>query len=133
MADENPTFTNAHGAKLRLQVAADFEPFKKRVKHWVAHYGLTDWRITFENGGKNDDKFASVRYDHLTRHAHFDFHWGGRTTLSLNICALHEVLHLHVADLVEITAKRGYAYHDDVIREEHRWIEREIRATGLIK
>ena len=92
----------------------------------MVKYGLADWRITFDDGGKNEEKFATVRYDCKTRHAHFDFYWGAETTLSLERCAAHEVIHVHVADLLDVGCRIGYSHHDQVIQEEHRMIEREL-------
>lgn len=122
------TFSSASGVKLRKQTARDFPEFKACVYKWVGKYGLTDWRVTTENAGKNDDKFATVRYDATSRFAHFEFYWGGETTMSVERTACHEVVHLHVADLIAIAALRGYTHHDEVILEEHRYIERELNA-----
>ena len=108
-----------------------FRLYKERVEHWLHKFGLTEWSVEGTQmqigGGVN----AQVQYNHVRRHAIFRLTENTEGDYGLTTdpdrLALHEVLHLLVASLVETTAARQSAYDDLVVAEEHAFINRVMR------
>jgi len=84
----------------------DFCLFERRVRLWLIRLGLTDWCIQFRHSKKKTDYRALVSYDTKEREAVFTLSvcWGTSTIShgEINLVALHEVLHLLLADLTDL-------------------------------
>lgn len=99
--------------------------FESACRNWQATLGLTDWTIHFKVAPAKEDRVeAMVEYEVEDRHATLTAYDGAATGLTPERVALHEILHLLLADALAMAATRGHAEHVDVAREEHRAIER---------
>lgn len=108
----------------------DFAEYERLVRVWLQRFGLTDWQVMFdlepvESG--QDMRSASVRMAVEIRKAMFILRYGGggKRQSSIERLAVHEVIHLAVADLLDVAGRRGEE-HPDAVREEHKLIERLI-------
>lgn len=96
--------------------------FEKACRKWQTKLGLTDWSIAFSVGKTHPDNVADVAYDGPSRHATVTS-YTAPTNANPERVALHEMLHLLFADMLRAAAQRG-EFHQDVVLEEHRAIER---------
>lgn len=101
----------------------DFAEFKRIADMWLKRLGLQDWNVAFNLEEQSETRMASISMNGDTRRALITLRFGADRSSSLEYLALHEVIHLLVADLCTVTGQRGDA-HVDSIREEHRLIER---------
>lgn len=114
--------------KVEVFTEKDFDEFRLAVVKWMVALNLTGWRFEVQHEQIGDGTRASVSYNHraklavfrLTRSAEFDF---GAVDTPERL-ALHEVLHLLVADLVTEAAKTGDDMCDTVVSREHELIHR---------
>jgi hypothetical protein len=104
----------------------DFQAFQRHARRWLQRFGLTDYRVNFRLEPKDDSRMATIRMNSDTRVAEITLRFGGERDSSLERLALHEVIHLMLADLTAVAATRANDMHADCIREEHRLIERVI-------
>ena len=95
--------------------------FEKACRQWQGKLGLTDWTILFKVG-KESEAEADVVYNCTNRHATITSYITS-DALSPERIALHEMLHLLFADMLEMAGQKG-GDHADVGKEEHRAIER---------
>lgn len=103
-------------------MSASLARFARACRKWQARFGLTDWNLQVKVKGRDEAHYAYVEYDNDSRHAAITYVEGNNA--SIEDSALHEVLHVLLADLLATAARRGSDTHDDVRREEHRLIER---------
>jgi len=79
-----------------------FARFRAAAEHWIEVFGLFDWDLEFLHE-KLENKYASVHYDYATRKASLvlstSFGKWPITEERIQDSALHEVLHLLLADL----------------------------------
>lgn len=114
-----------------MSMQSDFAAYRAACLMWQRRLGLDDWRLTFTlDKTPNPRAFARVDFDAPARHA--DLVLFGRSSTAVPIArrALHEMLHLAWADLLKITAARASDMHADVLLEEHRLIERMMKALA---
>ena len=106
----------------------DFQLFREEVNKWVTRLGITGWDIEIRHEQIGNGTNAQCVYNTQKRHALFrltvntegDF---GMTTNPSEL-ALHEVLHLLLADLVGTVATLGDDSHTLAIGKEHEVINR---------
>lgn len=108
-----------------------FAEFEKHCLSWQTRLGLQDWRFIMqhEDGEGPDGQFADVSYDRRTRTARFMFYSKTETAQPIERRARHEVLHVLLADVLGEAAACRSDEHPDVVREEHRLIERLLKVT----
>lgn len=92
--------------------------FENEVRTWVDRLGLKDWYVDFKLDEESLEVEAQVEYDKNTRHATFTYFAAAKKSYYPERLALHEVLHLLMADVIPADCS------GDVAREEHRMIER---------
>ena len=97
---------------------APHDVFENEVRTWVDRLGLKDWYVDFKLDGTATDTEAQVEHDRNSRHATFTYFTASKKSYSPERLALHEVLHLLMADVIPADCS------GDVAREEHRMIER---------
>lgn len=102
--------------------------FREECVKWQTRLGLMDWTLQFkteEAVGRKDE--ADVDFDCDTRHATITYYLGVVDTLHPRDVALHEMLHLLLADSY-VAAINARNESDPVLgREEHKVIERLIK------
>ena len=123
--------------KTHTFTANDFEIFKARVLSLVEQLGLTEWNLSITHEQIGDRVAAQTNYNSVSKNASI------RLTINtegdfgmvsdLGKLALHEVLHLLLADWCETTAKLGSPTHDLVIAQEHAALNRLMRIILLPK
>lgn len=104
--------------------------FEATCREWRDRFGLLDWTFRFEAVKGDSTKHAEVNMDHDAREATFTFFTKGRPVYEPEWLALHEVLHVLLVEVLEVTALRASVFHRDVEREEHRVIERLMAVLG---
>lgn len=105
--------------------------FEATCRHIQQKLGLVDWTIHFKSAPSKGDRVeAMVEYEVEDRHATLTVFEGAETGLSPERVARHEMYHLLFADLLAMAATRGHPEHVDVMREEHRVIERLLNADS---
>ena len=104
--------------------------FEQSCLAWRCKFGLLDWafRFTVEEG--DDSKEARVDMDREARTAIFTSYTKGEHYDSPERTALHEVLHVVLNEMQELSALRGNHEHVDVAIEEHRAIERLLNVIS---
>lgn len=108
--------------------AAKFAAFRKACLKWQQQLGLQDWRLMFELDREAEpERHARVHYNIANRAAKLIYCARSETDQSIERLALHEMLHLLVAEALELAGARADGSHADVIREEHRVIERLLK------
>ncbi len=108
--------------------AARFAAFRKACLKWQQQLGLQDWRLMFElDRVSPSDRHARVLYNIQSRAAKLTYCARSETDQSIERLALHEMLHLLAAEMLALAGTRADNSHEDVIREEHRVIERLLK------
>ena len=100
--------------------------FEREVRRLQVKLGLLDWSFSFKVEEGDADTVASATMDRDGRSVIFRVFLSGPTDVTPESVALHEVLHVLYTEALDLAAERGNAMHRDVIREEHRAIERLI-------
>lgn len=111
--------------------AEDFSAFEAAVRRYMSDFGMADWVVNVMHDQIGDGVMAQVQYKavgkyacfRLTKHTEFDYGAG----TDPDRLALHEVLHLLLADFCETCAKLGDVGHDLVIAREHEVLHRLMR------
>jgi len=104
--------------------------FKAACRKWRAKFGLTDWRFVYKTAEDDNEHFGYVTYNWDSRRAIITLVRDTNGEGNVEATALHETLHVLLADLLATAAQRGSDTHPDVAREEHRVIERLMSAFG---
>lgn len=103
--------------------------FEQACRQWQMRLGLTDWTLRFKVEKGDGTKWAHVDYDLEARQAQLlSFSGAQEPRAKPDRIALHEMLHILLADYVNLAARHGTDTHDNVTREEHRVIERLLNA-----
>ena len=95
-----------------------YDLFENAARQWIDRLGLKDWHVDFKLDEEGTDAEAQVEHDRNSRHATFTYFAAAKKSYSPERLALHEVLHLLMADVIPADCS------GDVAREEHRVIER---------
>lgn len=98
--------------------------FEAACRAWQAKLGLFDWAFRFKVEEGDDTKAAEVDMDHDAREAVFTYYTKGEHPDRPERLAIHEVLHVLLNELMEVSVLRCHMEHKDVEREEHVAIER---------
>lgn len=104
--------------------------FEREVRRLQVKLGLLDWSFSFKVEEGDSDAVASATMDRDGRSVVFRVFLSGPTDATPESVALHEVLHVLYTEALDLAAERGNAMHRDVLREEHRAIERLINFIG---
>lgn len=110
---------------------SDFARFERAVRDYMSALGIHDWAVTIQHDQIGEGIMAQVQYKalgksacfRLTKHTEFDYGLD-KTPERL---ALHEVLHLLLADFCETSAKLADSTHDLVIAREHEVLHKLMR------
>lgn len=102
--------------------------FEKSCREWQDKFGLLDWSLTFKVD-RCDGAWARVEYHVDARSAVIvaNADMKGLGERAPERVALHEMLHLLFADMIDTAGRRG-ADHADTGRAEHAVIERLLNA-----
>ena len=119
----------------------DFRVFKKTARKMLELYGLSDW-VPYFYWEKMEGAIARVECDQPNRICHISLGKnmnanGGRDRRKLVIgCAIHEVHHVLVQDLVYRAYTRFVPSQEDIDKTEHalvrrldRFVKKYTRAT----
>lgn len=109
----------------------EFNVFDAEVRRLVGCFGMVDWHVTCEHQQIGNRVNAQVQYNPTAKTAMFrlsqtsegDFGW----QIDPLRLAMHEVLHLLLADFVFAASKLGDDAHDIVVAREHEVINRLMR------
>ena len=113
-------------AKSNKTSKADFEAFKKTVVYWQNKLGLTDWKLYLSHDTV-ENTLAWVRRDNEGRCASIGLsvNWEHQKVSRklINECALHEVLHILLANL-RYAGQQRQTTETDFSIAEHEIIRR---------
>ena len=105
----------------------DFEYFKKYVKIYQKEFGLTNFKLYFNHDNKHMDAYAYIYSEVENGIATIGLtqNWDSLkiTKEQLRYSAKHEILHLLLADLVQV-GKYRQSVDTDFIRAQHAVIRR---------
>lgn len=111
-----------------MSPGAKFAAYRKACLKWQQLLGLGDWRLMFELDRESSAELhARVLYNVANRAAKLIYCTRSETDQSVERQALHEMLHLLTADMLELAGDRADGSHADVVKEEHRVIERLLK------
>jgi competence CoiA-like predicted nuclease len=108
----------------------DFSQFKKSVLFWLKKFGITEWEIDFKQ--HQIDSVAITTYDNKSKLACFqlsinaEYDFCGQ--LDMHKLALHEVIHLLLADFGYVIQETKYFDSDLAISHEHAVVMRLMKA-----
>jgi len=108
----------------------DFKKFVSSCKFWIDKFGITEWDIEFKH--HKIDSVARTTYNCSAKIACFQLTTNGEGDFllqnDLHKLALHEVLHLLLADFGNAIDKTKDFEHDLVIAHEHAIVMRLLKA-----
>ena len=114
--------------KIYTFTPADFERFTTKVQSFVSDMGLTEWSLQITHEQIGDRVAAQTSYNTFSKNAlirltiNIEGDFGFVTDVER--LAIHEVLHLLLADWGETVAKMQNANHDLAVAQEHAVINR---------
>ena len=110
---------------------SDFRVFKESVEELIALFGLVEWNLMIVHEQIGGNVVAQTQYNSVSKNASIRLTEQCEADFGieddLERLALHEVLHLLVADFCEASAKLGDTHHDLVVGAEHQLIARLMR------
>jgi len=110
---------------------SDFKHFAAKVQWLVSKMGLTEWHLSIAHEQIGGGVAAQTQYNTVSKNASI--------RLTINVegdfgfitdveqLAIHEVLHLVLADWGETIAKMQNANHDLAVAQEHAVLNRLMR------
>lgn len=109
---------------------SEFETFQRRIDHWMKELGLTEWRYEVRQEQIGERVSAQVQYNSISKQALFrlscsvEYDFGIVT--DIDALALHEVLHLMLADFGWACANVGISgeHSDLATSHEHELLHR---------
>jgi hypothetical protein len=108
----------------------DFKLFKKSLKYWLDKFGITEWEIDYVQ--HEIDSAARTTYNNKSKLACFQLankiNYDFCAQLDMHRLALHEVIHLLLADLGYAIKETGDYDSDLAIAHEHAVVMRLLRA-----
>ena len=109
----------------------DFKKYGAAVHRWLEAFGVTDWCVTIMHDQIGDRVNAQCQYNTTTKQVCFRLTVNTEGDYGMVIdperLALHEVLHLVLADYCETVAKLGDPVHPLVASREHEVINKLMR------
>ena len=98
----------------------DFQTFKAACEFWISKFNLSGWEIfIYQRNPEDMDALAATRVDNLDdREAMIEFFGKCKYTINWEEVALHEVLHIVLAPLLETI--------DSKIGEQHEIINKLV-------
>ena len=119
---------------VKITTAQEYKAFILGVKHWMDAFGLTEWTPDFEHEHLDGGTLAQVQFDCQGKGCRFTYAKSVNTDAiqakavinSPERLAIHEVLHLLLADLTYTASLRSI---DEavLIGREHEVINRLMR------
>ena len=117
--------------KTKVFTSSDFKTFKQEVERLVGALGLSDWDLSISHEQIGDNCCAQTHYDDTAKIASirltiqvegdYGLEWDPRRL------AMHEVLHLLLADFCVTSCKIGDAVDPLVMAQEHAVIHRLMK------
>ena len=114
---------------------AEFAEFRAWCVLWVERFGLTDWCIAYRLDGESMGRLAGATLDAQARNATVylaNSHSADEPEWDMEALALHEVLHVVVADLGDLARSR-YVMEDALERIEEALVVRLSHAIEAIQ
>jgi hypothetical protein len=112
--------------------AKNFNQFKISVKYWLNEFGITEWEIDYKH--HQIDSAAQLTYNNKSKLACFSLTKKGKADFcfqdDLNRLALHEVIHLLLADFGYAIKESGDFDSDLAIAQEHAVVMRLMKALA---
>jgi hypothetical protein len=107
----------------------EFNEFKAAVVYWLNRFAITGWDILIVHKQIEEGALAQCHYDTVSKNCIFSLTKetdGFESSMSMNRLALHEVIHLLVADLVHVCTVSED--QEVIVGIEHAMINRVINA-----
>lgn len=114
---------------------SDFKLYKKQCLYWIDKFGITEYEIDFKHHKLDGNSCARTTYNIVAKLACFQLtkFTEGEFCLQSNIdkLALHEVIHLLLADFGKTIEFTKDADNDLVIAQEHAVVQRLLKAFDI--
>ena len=112
--------------KVKTYSPKDFKEYCKRVDHWIKQFNITGWVYSFEHT-QLETACAQVCYNMVARNAVFMLTTSQDNSMEtyedMNYLALHEVIHLLLANLLFVTASTSSDNNNPIVQaSEHEVI-----------
>ena len=106
----------------------DFSAFKSAIEKWIADFGITGWEVEIRHEQIEDKGIAQVCSDQVGRNALFRLTRQVESAYGLEKdpvkLAIHEVLHLLLADFAWTISSSDGEYSEISMGHEHSIIHR---------
>ncbi len=116
--------------KLHRFTKGDFARFVEQVGVWLVRFGVSEWQIDYRHEQLAPSTSAEVEFDNEGKSATFRLNECVESSsdhlVDVDALALHEVLHLILADFAWV-ASRSRDRDEIVISHEHEVINRLMR------
>lgn len=117
--------------KIHTFTPEDFEKFKVKVQSLLDTFGMHEWNVTIAQEQIGDRVNAQATYNNNTKNASIRLTINAEGDFGMvwdvEKLAVHEVLHLLLADWCETAARLQSATHDLVVGQEHAVLNRLMR------
>ena len=118
--------------KSRIITEDEVRIFKNEVALWIECFGISEWRHEVHHQQIGDNRLASVHLDFKERTACFELTQCVEGDFGIDVpvkeLALHEVLHVLLADFVREIQRTQDDSAETVVAHEHAIIHRLIPA-----
>ena len=117
--------------KTKIYTEDDFIRFDSHIRRWIEKLGLTEWNFDVQHEQIGENAQARCSYNNVSKNCIFkltkvlEYSFG--VIEDLNKLALHEVLHLAMADYTWLASQTKDEYSDASISHEHELINRLAR------
>ena len=109
----------------------DFKLYQAAILRWLDEFGITEWHVTITHEQIGQGVSAQTQYNTVSKSVSFRLTHNTEGDFGMLIdperLALHEVLHLLLADYCETVAKMASPIHDLVIAQEHGVLNKLMR------
>jgi hypothetical protein len=117
--------------KTHVFVPSDFKRFAAKVQSLINELGMTEWHLTITHEQIGGGVAAQTQYNTVSKNAsiRLSVNTEGDFGFITNVeeLAIHEVLHLLLADWCETASKMQSSNHDLVVAQEHAVLNRLAR------
>ena len=117
--------------KTKVFTSSDFKTFKQEVERLAGALGLSEWHLSIFHEQIGNNCCAQTQYSHTAKSAcirltiqvegDYGLEWDPKRL------AMHEVMHLLLADFCETSCKIGDVLNPLVIAQEHAVIHRLMK------
>lgn len=107
----------------------DFELFKKECQKWIDRFELSNWNVYFYHGNDEDKQIVAQIYTELTKRSvavNLNTEIDENIVLNIPEIAKHEMIHLLLADIIELGWRR-FVTKDELESAEESLVSKLVK------